>query len=205
MKFNFAKNPDFPPEIVINGFKDNLVVITETKLLGVVLTNDLRWFANTEYICSKAYKKMWILRRMKVLDVEPTVICDVYVKEIRSLLELAVPAWHSGLTQQQTADIERVQKVALYIILSDCSTGQCEYTYDMALVILELEPLETRREKLCLSFVKKSLKSRHSNMFVTNGSQHDTRERPKYFEPMANTRRYYNSPLNYLTRLLNDC
>ena len=205
MKFNFAKIHDFPPEMSINGFNDNLEVITETKLLGVIITNDLRWSANTEYICAKAYKKMWILRRMKVLDVEPTVICDVYVKEIRSLLELAVPAWHSGLTKQQAADIERVQKVALYIILSDCSTGQCEYTYDMALVILELEPLETRRDKLCLSFATKSLKSRHSDMFVTNGSQHDTRERPRYFEEMANTRRYYNSPLNYLTRLLNDC
>ena len=99
-------------------------------------------------------------------------------------MELAVPAWHSGLTKQQAADIERVQKVALYI--SDCSTGQCEYTYDMALVILELEPLETRRDKLCLSFATKSLKSRHSDMFVTNGSQHDTRERPRYFEGMAN-------------------
>ena len=29
---------------------------------------------------------------MKVLDVEPLVILDVYLKEIRSILELALPA-----------------------------------------------------------------------------------------------------------------
>ena len=113
MKFNFAKIHDFPPELKIDGFKNDLEVVKETKLLGMILTNDLKWSANTEYICKKAYKKMWTLRRMKVLDVDPNTICDVYVKEIRSLLELAMPAWHSGLTCKQSVEIERVQKVAV--------------------------------------------------------------------------------------------
>ena len=161
MKFNVARSHDFPPELVIDGFHNNLEVITETKLLGVIVTSNLKWSANTEYICKRAYKKMWTLRRMKVLDLDPWIICDVYVKEIRSLLELAVPAWHSGLTQKQSADIERVQKVALKVILSDLATGNSEFTYDMALVVLDLEPLEVRRERLCLNFAKKTLKSRH--------------------------------------------
>ena len=75
---------------------------------------------------------------MKVLDVEPSIICDVYVKEIRSLLELAVPAWHSGLSKKQTADIERVQKVAVKVILSDCNNGISDLTYDMAMAVLTL-------------------------------------------------------------------
>jgi hypothetical protein len=108
---------------------------------------------------------MWTLQRMKVLNLGPLLILDLYVKEIRSVLELAVPAWHSGLTVRQTADIERVQRVAVYIILSDFTTGKCEFSYDMALVVLDIEPLAVRREKLCLSFAKKTLKSRHSDMF----------------------------------------
>ena len=48
---------------------------------------------------------------MKILDIEPLIILDVYEKEIRSILELAVPAWHSGITLKQSRDIERVQKV----------------------------------------------------------------------------------------------
>ena len=91
---------------------------------------------------------MWTLRRMKLLDVDPTIICDVYVKEIRSLLELAVPAWHSGLTKKQSGDIERVQKVAVGVILGD-RNGNCYLSYNMAMAALELEPLHCRREKLC--------------------------------------------------------
>ena len=115
-----------------------------------------------------------------------------------------MPAWHSGLTTKQSADIERVQKVAVNIILSDCNSGKSEFSYNMALVVLDLEPLEVRRENLCLTFAKKTLKSRHSDMFMTNGSQHDTRDKLSFYENKSNTRRYFNSPLNYLTRLLNN-
>ena len=202
MKFGFSRLYDFPPELVIRGFNNQLEIVTETKLLGLIITNDLKWAANTDYICKNAYKRIWTLRRMKKLDVEPLVILDVYNKEIRSILELAVPAWHSGLTVKQGADIERVQRVALHIILSDSVTGKCELTYDMALVTLGLEPLDARRDKLCYSFAKKTLKSRHSDMF-SRSVQPNKRNKNTYTENYSRTRRCYNSPLNYLTRLLN--
>ena len=44
------------------------------------------------------------------LDLDIHKMFDVYIKEIRSILELAVPVWHSGLTKQQATDIERIQK-----------------------------------------------------------------------------------------------
>ena len=54
MKFNTATNHDFPPELDIEGFGNNLEVVTEAKLFGVTVTNDLKWCSNTE----KAFKKM---------------------------------------------------------------------------------------------------------------------------------------------------
>ena len=74
MKFNTSTSLDFPPELHMEGFRNNLEVITETKLLGVMVTNDLKWGANTEYICRKSFKKMWALRRMKILDIDPYTI-----------------------------------------------------------------------------------------------------------------------------------
>ena len=204
MKFNFSRNHDFPPELAIGGFSEQVKVVSETRLLGIMLTDDLKWARNTEFICKKAYKKMWTLRRMKVLDLEPYVILDVYLKEIRSVLELAVPAWHSGLTKKQSADIERVQRVAVSIILTDCKTGLCEYSYNMALVILDIEPLEVRREQLCKTFAKKTLKTRHASMFKQSDNQPFTRNKPGFFHPNWNTRRFFNSPKNYLTRLINS-
>ena len=135
MKFNFSKSQDFPPELVIEGFKDQIQVIRETKLLGIILTNDLKWAANTQYICKKAHKNMWKLRRLKVLEVDSSILLDVYMKEVRSVVELAVPAWHSGLTLAQAADIERVQKVAVSIILTGFNS------YSNALNALNLDSL----------------------------------------------------------------
>ena len=116
----------------------------------------------------------------------PLVILDVYFKEIRAVIELAVPACHSGLTLRQVADIKRVQKVAVAVILSDYRTGKTEYSYDMALAHLDIEPLEVRRDKLCLKFSKKALKSRHSDMFTANTSEYFTRTKPKFLEPKCN-------------------
>ena len=203
MKFNFATSIDFPPEFSINGFHENLMVRNETKILGIILTDDLKWKRNTEYICAKAYKRMWILRRLKQLNVEPYYILEVYLKEIRSVLELAVPAWHSGLTSKQVADIERVQRIALNIILSDYKSKKCNMSYDMALVTLNIEPLYHRREKLCRKFAFKTLKSRHKDMFKES-HEYFTRNKPKFGTESCNTQRFFKSPLNYLTRLLNE-
>jgi hypothetical protein len=148
---------------------------------------------------------MWTIRRMKALNLEPLLILDVYIKEVRSVLELAVPAWHSGLTVRQSADIERVQRVAVYIILSDFTSGKSEYNYDMSLVVLDIEPLSIRREKLCLNFAKKTVKSRHSDMFEKKTYMYETRQATHAFkEHTSNTQRCFKSPLNYLTRMLNE-
>ena len=99
-----------------------------------------------------------------------------------------MPAWHSGITIKQSLEIERVQKVAVNIILSNPVTGRC----DMALVIMNLEPLYIRREKLCEKFAKKTLKSRHGDIFQPNLSEYNTRNKLKFTE---NTSRCYNSDL----------
>ena len=79
-------------------------------------------------------------------------------------------------------------------ILSDISVGK--------VVILLLEPLEVRRDMLCQTFAKKTLNSRHKDMFQDQ-HQHFTRNKTKFYEHYSKNGRYFNSPLNYLTRLLN--
>ena len=108
-----------------------------------------------------------------------------------------------GLTVKQAADIERVQRVAVHIILSDCNTGKCDFSYDMALVTLDLEPLCLRRENLCLAFAKKTFKSIYSDMFI-DSHIHNTRNKSRFHENKANKKRFFNSHLHYLTRLLNE-
>ena len=95
ISFSKSRKWAFPPEL---QFTDGTPIecISDTRLVGVVVSQDLRWFKNTAYICQKARSKLWMLRRMLKFDLTIYEMFDVYTKEIRSLLEMAVPVWHSG-------------------------------------------------------------------------------------------------------------
>ena len=94
--------------------ESSLEVVSEMKLVRVLVCSDLRWQKNNEYICQKAMERMWILKRMKSFKLDIKHISDTYINEIRSILELAVQVWHSGLTVKQSRDTERVQKVGMH-------------------------------------------------------------------------------------------
>ena len=135
-------------------------------------------------VVQKAIKQMWILRRLKNHGAETQDLKYVYIKQI-----------------QNKVDIERVLRAALQIIL-----GQEFRSYNSALNILHLESLATSREKLCLKFGKKASKhQKHSKWFKENNREKETRlPRPKYCPVFSRTKRFKNSPISYLTGLLNQ-
>ena len=67
----------------------------------------------------KAYKRMWILRRLKILGCSTADLLDVLKQQIISILEQAVPFWGPMLTQSESKTIERVFKAGLHIIFQD--------------------------------------------------------------------------------------
>ena len=93
---------------------------------------------------NRANKKLWFLRRLKALGADDEDLKDVYIKQIRSILEYAVPVWHSSLTIGDSMAIERIQKSALRIILSHRYES-----YSTALAYMELEPLHLKLHEIC--------------------------------------------------------
>jgi hypothetical protein len=68
MLFNTSKKNKFQPEIVgENG--EILDIEDEFKLLGVKITSNLRWDANTQYICARAYSRLWMLRNLQMSNI----------------------------------------------------------------------------------------------------------------------------------------
>ena len=63
--FNSCHSKDFLPKIECEGKQIELV--EQTKLLGLVISSDLSWSANTDYIEERCYKKMWMMRRLQKL------------------------------------------------------------------------------------------------------------------------------------------
>ena len=193
MVFNTSRKRDFQPEIL--GEDGNFFdVEEEVKLLGVKITSDMKWNANTQYICARGYSKLWMLRNLKRYGANTGDLLDVYVKQCRSILELAVPAWSPGLTVSNANQIERVQKAAFAIIL-----GESYSSYSGALLKLKMETLVDRRQALCLNFAKKAYKHEKFSQWF-NQSEADL----KFHEVKTRTSRYWKSPLPYLTDLLNN-
>ena len=201
MLFNTSRKYDFPPELKLPDSANFLNVIESTKLLGIQLTTDLRWAQHSSYLCRRAAAKFWMLRRMKLLKIDPSIIVDFYFKEVRSICEMACQVFHSGLTKQQTQDIENIQKKSLKIILGDIYSS-----YEEACTLLTAEPLSDRRHTQCVNFVKRAVKSGlHSDIFVPASSSVNTRSNKNLVkEYKCNTKRYYNSPLVYLSRVHNE-
>ena len=54
MLFNTSTTNDCQPEMSIDGVI--LEVVKEMKLLGVIITEDLKWHENTSYISKKAMR-----------------------------------------------------------------------------------------------------------------------------------------------------
>ena len=83
--------------------RTNLTVVESCKLLGVVLQSNLKWNENTDYICAKGYDRIWMIRRLKLLGATNDELVDVYNKQVRSVLEMAVAVWSPALTLCQVA------------------------------------------------------------------------------------------------------
>ena len=60
MVFNFTENFKFSPRLFIQG--ELLQVIEKTRLLGTIITSDLRWEQNTSHIVTKANARMELRR-----------------------------------------------------------------------------------------------------------------------------------------------
>ena len=78
-------------------------------------------------------------------------------------------------------------------------------SYKQSLKTLKLESLQARRERLCLSFAKKSEKDvKFQKWFKPNTCTKETRlKKFKFHDVKAKHTRFSKSPLSSLTRLLN--
>ena len=72
-----------------------LEIVDHTKLLRVILTKDLRWSRNTDYMIKRANARMDILRRLSGLIAPVKDMIQTYISYVRSILEQSCVIWHS--------------------------------------------------------------------------------------------------------------
>ena len=166
------------------------------------MQNNLKWDIHITEIIAKANKKLFMLRRLKRVNLTIKELVTVYKSYVRPILEYAAPLWHSSITEYQSRQIESIQKRVSRVILGNCFTD-----YGQALDRLHLEALSDRRMYLCTQFIQKAFTS---NLFTEwfpppNRSHSMTLRSSRMVEDFHGpTKRFHNSPIPYLTRLLNS-
>ena len=150
MVFNYTKNYQFGTRLYLEN--QLLETVQETKLLGTIISTDLTWWQNTNYLTQKGYQRLEILKKLYDFDVPEDDLVQIYTLYVRSILEFNCCVWHFNITQAEKHDIERVQKIAVKIILKEAYS-----TYEDALNQLGLQALSDRRQALCTKFAVKCL------------------------------------------------
>ena len=201
--FNVRTSRDFYPRIQ-NSMGKIYNNVENFKLLGVDISTDKRNGMNFDtYInecIKKGYQKLWILRRLAEsggVSVEYLLLS--YFSRVRVCVEFNVPLWMFSLTKVQKDKIERLQKIALYIILGK----NADKHYSVNLAKLNCDTLEDRRQKIAENFAKKTLKHpEHRKIFNFDVSK-KTRSGKKVVIPKFTTERYRNSPIPSLGNIIN--
>jgi hypothetical protein len=118
------------------------------KLLGVNISDNLRWDEHVNSICSKAGKRLHYLSLLKRSSVSDEELLHFFKSVVRPVLEYACPVWQSSLTTEQRDRIETIQRRALRII-----SGSNDYEFQCAVHNIEL--LSTRLQSLSKSFYER--------------------------------------------------
>ena len=198
--FNFTNNHQFVTALKVNNHETETV--KEAKLLGTIITEDLKWSRNTEQIVKSANIRLRILHEASRFTKKISDLKIIYMMFIRSKLDSSSVVWHNSLTEKDQNSLERVQKAAVKVILKNNYEN-----YEKALEMLNLDTLQERRRKQCLKFAKDCLKHEQmKKMFPENekNGMIETRHKEKYKVNKANTERYKKSAIPYFQTLLNE-
>ena len=105
------------------------------KDLGIIVSADLKWSQHYQYILSKAYKMLGLVRRTFSSANCVSAKRLIYISLVRSQLLYCSPVWHPFLLSDIHC-IEKVQKRATRFIINDSTLG-----YKERLMNLNLLPL----------------------------------------------------------------
>ena len=201
MQFNFSKSQTNCTYSINNNY---VHCVDELNLLGVIISKDLKWTTNSNFLVTKCNRKFFMFAKLKSFRATREELLRVWVSYLRPICEYAAPLWHSSISVADACKIERLQKRALRIILGG------EYTsYSDALESLKIPSMHQRREMLCLKFATNVLKTPKFRHLLPEFRKSDrllrSLTRKKVKEIKCNTARYYKSAIPYLARLINKC
>jgi hypothetical protein len=140
---SITKNP--PPLLQLNG--QPIERVSSYKLLGLQVTDTLKWNEHVSSLCSKAAQRLHFLQQLKRAAMTSEDLLYYYQSVVRPVTEYACAVWHTSLTQEQTKQLESIQRRAMKLIYG----GNAD---DLSRALVSLPSLAERRGRLTEQFFK---------------------------------------------------
>ena len=109
----WEKIPNFQ-QLTVNDY--SVEQVKSAKLLGLILSSDLKWNEHVAYIVKISSRRLYMLRLLKRAKADTKTLIAVYISCIRPILEYCNQIWHLNIPEYLSKDIERIQRRALKII-----------------------------------------------------------------------------------------
>ena len=170
------------------------------RTLGVTYNAKLTFDEHVTSLKRSFAARSWTVTHLKSVGLENATISLVYKMYVRPILEYAVEAFASLLTQEQSDALERCQRLALKTIY-----GQ-KTSYGRCLELAGLEELRSRRSGLVRKFALKTFQNtRFTWDWFPSRPQpsYSLRNREEIEEITARTTRLKNAPINHMRKILN--
>ena len=115
MKISLSPSIDQTSNLSINN--EILDMVEETKVLGIVIDNKLKFNSHVSSVISKANSRIYILRVLASSGVDSDNLLRFFKSCILSVLTYCFEAWYNFITELDRKRLERVQNLALKYIL----------------------------------------------------------------------------------------
>ena len=100
---NFSKKYQLTTDLSVNEKK--IEIVNEKRLLGTILTIDLKWDKNTKEIVKNACKRMQLLNTAAGFTTNVQDLKNIYLTYVRSILEQS-PLWFgTAVCHRKTEEI----------------------------------------------------------------------------------------------------
>ena len=180
--------------------RDNVEIHSgdELKVLGFTFGPKPTVHKHVALTLKKIRQKYWSLRHLKKLGFNKKELVHVYKSLLLPVADYCDVVYHSLLTDEQDAALERAQVGALRIIFDYKLSGR------QLRQKAGVDSLRARRVKHCDKFaLKAALSTRFGYWFPKNSTERNTRVKEIYVENYARCDRLKNSPLFFMRRRLN--
>ena len=72
-------------------------VVSHAKLLGIIISEDLKWVLHADFSCEKAAKRLYALRLLKRSSIPSSKLVRVFNTCIQPILEYSCEVWHHSI------------------------------------------------------------------------------------------------------------